>query len=658
MLRLLVIVIAFLPAILAAETVRPAKGGASVDAALWYLEDHSGELSLDEVRAADAAGAFTRNRRHGSVNFGLSSSAWWLRFTLAGNELAARRHLLEIGFYALTDVQLFHPDGRTVKTGAHQPAAERPWPHRHLVFPVYLSSSQEQTFYLRVSSAGSVTVPLTLWTPEDFAQQTQTDYLWVAAYYGGAAALLLFNFFLFISLRDRNYLLYCGFLFFTASGMFIMNGFGAYALAPFGWPESIGTNTFFSLSGFFAIWFLREFLQTRQSMAWTDRSLQILMAAFLFVAAIPLLDIPVRIGVGLLSSLGVIAGPILIAVTITSWWRGHHWARFLLLAWTVLLMAASVQAARNFDLIPTNVVTSNLLQLGSLLDMLLLSFALADRIQAERRAKERAQQSALEAQAKLVEGLRKSEHRLERTVRQRTRSLEQALRRERETLNQYVEFGALIAHEFRNPLAIIANQAQLAQLEEKNAQQPPNPRLQTIERASERLQLLFDQWLKSDRLKDSIEALETEQINLSTWLPEMLAPGNLRITHPIELNSLPATVRADEALLGTALHNLVDNAAKYSPVDTPIRVDVYQKEDWVGIAVTDQGSGVPDSEQSLIFDKHHRAANNASRRGLGLGLYFVSEVMKAHGGSVSLQSKPGKGSTFTLWLPQADANRG
>lgn len=653
MLRYLVIIIGLLPALLQAETIRPDGGMASVDAAVWYLEDPSQQLTIDEVRTADAAGEFRRHLNDGSVNFGLSTSAWWLRFTLAGDELAAERHLLEIGFYALTDVQLFHPNGRVTRTSKHQPAAERPWPHHHLVFPIRLTAAEEKTYYLRVSSVGSITVPLTLWTPEAFANHTQIKYLWTATYYGAAVALLLFNFFLFVSLRDPNYLLYCAFLFFTACGMFMMNGFGAYALAPIGWPENIGTNTFFSLSGFFAVWFLRAFLQTRQHLPTADKFLQILMAAFLVIAANPLLDIPVRIGVGLLSTLGVIAGPILIIVTLISWWRGHPGARYLLLAWTVLLIATSVQSARNFDLIPTNLLTSNLMQIGSLLDMLLLSFALADRIQAERMAKEAAQQKTLEAQTQLVDGLRESERRLERTVRARTRSLESALSRERETLNQYVEFGALIAHEFRNPLAIISNQAQLAQLEQKNEQKPAGDRLETIERAAERLQILFDQWLQSDRLKDSIEALETETIDLADWLPDLLGPGHSSVTHPIDFDIVPAKICADEALLGTALHNLVDNAAKYSPAEAPIKVSVRQDDERVGIAVTDQGPGIPESEQAVIFKKHHRAPNNASRRGLGLGLYFVAEVMNAHGGEVSVESYPGRGSTFTLWLPRA-----
>lgn len=638
--------------LMSAESTRAAEQMVQINHAVSFLEDQSGEMSIKTIRAADVAGDFQPHQSNDPLNFGLSSSVYWLRFDLAGQKSDGQMYLLEVAYYALTDVTLFYPDGRKITTGQYEPVADRPWPHRHLVFPVRLSSDQPQTYYLRVASAGSITVPLRLWTPEAFSLEAQTNYLWVAGYYGSAAALLLYNFFLFLSLRDRNYLFYCGFLLFTAFGMFIMNGFGAYALTPFGWPKSVGTNSFFALSGLFALWFLREFLGTARELPRTDKLLQFVMGLFIVIAALPVLDIPVRFGVGSLSTLGVIAGPLMLAVTVVSWLRGHHGARFLMLAWTVLLIAVSVQAARNFNLLPTNVVTSNLLQIGSMLDMLLLSFALADRIQGERLARERAQKQAMEAQNKLVEGLQESERQLEQRVKQRTQALELALKREHETLNEYVEFGALIAHEFRNPLAIISNQAQLAQLEQKNAQKPSGHRLEIIERATERLQALFDQWLKSDRLKDRIDALERETVDLTVWLPQILKKGDLRVNHDIVLDIQPAKVFADKALLSSAIHNLVDNAAKYSPEDKPVTVKTLLEPDRIGIAIIDHGVGIAESEQALIFKKHHRATRNQSSRGLGLGLYFVAEVIHAHGGEVTLESQPGQGSRFTLWLPR------
>ncbi len=651
MMRGLFFVIGLLPVLATAQIVQ---SDTRLMNGISYYEDLAGSFTLEQARQAYAQGEFERHDSDGAINFGLSKSTYWIRFTLEAETSDPTQHLLEVGFYALTDVTLFHPDGKRVQSGKNQPVQERPWPHRHLVFPIELSAQQPSTFFLRVASAGSITVPLAIWTADSFAYHTQTEYLWLAVYYGAAGALFFYNLFLFASVRDRNYLTYCGFLWFTASAVFLMNGFGAYTLAVIGVPDTIGTNSFFAVSGLFAIWFLRGFLQTAQHLKRIDYLLQILSAAFIVIAALPLLDVPVRVGVGLLSLLGVIVAPIMLIITIISWWRGHHSARFLLIAWSVLLVGVSIQAARNFGLIPTTWLTSNLLQIGSLADMLLLSFALADRIQTVQKNAEKAQAQALKAQTELTEGLKNSERRLEGIVQSRTKSLQKAYARERATLEEYVEFGALIAHEFRNPLAIVLNQTQLARIEQHNGTKNLDNRFAAIERASNRLQILFDQWLASDRLTARTETIDKVSIALQDWLPSLLY--NYSSTNPdqVHMSIKPAHVEADEALLASAVYNLVDNAMKYSPNLASIEVFTRIEANNVGIAVRDQGPGIPMNERTRIFDKHHRAATNSSRKGLGLGLYFVTEVMSVHDGWVTLDSKVGEGSTFTLWLPAKD----
>jgi signal transduction histidine kinase len=518
---------------------------------------------------------------------------------------------------------------------------------------VQLSADTPQTYYLRVASVGSITTPLTLWEPAAFSYATQTDYLWIAGYYGTAAALLIFNFFLFLSLRDRNYLTYCGFLLFTALGMWVMNGFGAYSLALIDWPKTIGTNTLFAMAGVFGIEFLRGFLRTREALPRADWLLRGLIAAFALVAVLPVLDWPIRFGVISLSALAVITAPLMLVITVICWLRGYRSARFLLAAWTVLLVAVSVQAARNFALVPTNAITLNLMQIGSLLEMLLLTFALADRIQTERRAREAAQADALTAEAARVRVLRDSERQLESKVRERTDALESALARERATLNQYIEFGALIAHEFRNPLAIISNQAELARLEQQQGHVSSEPRFQTIARAADRLRQLFDQWLRNDRLYDRLDAMEPHTINLGEWLATRVRASHSRVRiEPGDEAAATETVRADEALLASAVDNLIDNAVKYSPAGTPIQVGIRRTATSIGIAVSDAGAGIDPADHTRIFEKHRRGSDPTHRRGLGLGLYFVAEVMRAHDGEVSVDSAPGRGSRFTLWLPR------
>ncbi|MEX0449125.1 sensor histidine kinase [Spiribacter sp. 221] len=619
-----------------------------------YLEDPGGRLTLEEVRSGRHAGRFRPHDDGAALNFGLSDCVWWLRLELESLAPEATDYLLEVGYFGLVDVRFYPPDGPELRTGYNEAVDDRPLPHRHFLFPVTLRADTVQSYYLRVASNGSVTVPLTLWKPEAFVIADRLQLAGLMIYFGVLLGLLLYNLFLFFSLRERQYALYCAFLLFVGVAMTVHNGFRTYLLLLWpGWPDTLGTNSLFALAGIFGILFVREFLSTRSEQPRLDGLLLSLAGVFLVIALLPVLQVPVRFGSVAISVAGSLTGPLLLLISFRSWRRGHPGARYLLVAWALLLIAVFIQALRNFALIPTTFITGNLLQIGSLLEMLLLSFALADRIQTERRGRETAQMEALQAERQLVEGLRASEQRLEGMVEQRTRDLEEALERERTMLDQYVEFAGLISHEFRNPLAVIAGQAQVARMERDRGVGEPLKRFEAIEEAAGRLQLLFEQWLESDRLTQGNSALEPVRLDLAEWLPRLFRPGNLRIGHPLQMADLAGVIVADEALVGNAVHNLIDNAAKYSAEGEPIEIGVLHAAGEIGIRVCDHGIGMSAEEQAQAFERHYRAPNNRSTRGMGIGLYLVSQVMSVHGGRVALESEPGQGSCFTLWFPRA-----
>ena len=113
-------------------------------------------------------------------------------------------------------------------------------------------------------------------------------------------------------------------------------------------------------------------------------------------------------------------------------------------------------------------------------------------------------------------------------------------------------------------------------------------------------------------------------------------------------------VEADSEALGQALLNLVNNAIKYSRETRSLVLAVRGASDKVLISVTDRGIGVPKAEQRKIFEKFYRGEASLvhETKGSGLGLSLVEHIMEAHGGSVEIESAPGKGSTFTLVLPR------
>ena len=621
---------------------------------LEYLVDSEGTLALADVSGA-AAERFRPHEGAGALNLGLSDAALWIRLQLQAPGAERVRRLLEVGYFGLVDVRFYAPNGDVVKTGYNDAIDERPFPHRHFIFPLELPAGDVGTYYLRIASNGSVTAPLTLWSPQAFAVSDRVSVVGLMLYFGVLVGLLLYNLFLYLYLRERQYLLYCLFLAFVGAGMFVHNGFRAYLLLLLpGWPDTLGTNSLFSAAGVFGIWFLRVFLATRRDQPVLDRILLACMAGFALIAVSPALGVAVRVGTVSISVLGALVAPLLLWVSYRGWRKGYPGARFLLFAWAILLMGVMTQALRNFAVIPSTDVTVNLLQAGSVVEMLLLSFALADRIQTERRAREAAQAKALAAERQLVEGLKASEQRLEATVQARTEDLSQALERERETLDQYVQFAGLISHEFRNPLAVIKAQAQVGIAERERGVGEPEQRFEVIVGAASRLQTLFDQWLESERLADGDQEVVRRRLSLGDWLPDLLDSERLMLPNPIRLHDLEGEIEADEALVGNAVYNLVENAAKYSAEADPIDIRVVKTATEVGIRVRDQGLGMSPAEQARAFERHYRAPNNVSVRGMGVGLFLVRRVMETHGGRVELQSQPGRGSTFTLWFPAAE----
>lgn len=335
--------------------------------------------------------------------------------------------------------------------------------------------------------------------------------------------------------------------------------------------------------------------------------------------------------------------------------NGDRGARFFVLAWSLLWMGVLLAAMRSFGWLPTNAITSYILQISSAFELLLLSLALADTIHAERLAREHSQRQALDAQRKVVDLLKASEELLERSVQERTRQLAVSLDQRNEMLNQYVRFGSLISHEFRNPLAIINAQLSVIRKEHEKGVDHIGQRVTVIGSATARLERLFDKWLQSDRLKGDLQTIRPTAIRLNDWLQRTVdANAYLLLNHPVELHGSQEVQElwADESLLETAVTNLLENASKFSAPDTPILLEVRQQPHFVGIAVTDRGRGIAPEHQQLIFDEFFRSAPEGNVMGIGLGLAIVSRITKSHRGYVELKSQPGQGSCFCIWLPQ------
>ena len=229
------------------------------------LEDKRGDMDFEQAsRPENAASYKPWPIDQGQINMGFTQSAYWVRVGLQRAADAPANWVLEVPFFLLNQVDFYAPQRLVVRTGGERPLASRPFLHRFFAFPVEIDT-QTQHFYLRVSSHHSVTVPITMWQEQAFLHHVQNTTLLQALYFGGLLALLIYNLFLGLSLKDLRFLLYSAFIAVFGLGMLSGNGMGQM----FFWPEqprfdSIAQTFFICLSGAFAMLFAQQFLQARR----------------------------------------------------------------------------------------------------------------------------------------------------------------------------------------------------------------------------------------------------------------------------------------------------------------------------------------------------------------------------------------------------------
>ncbi|MDP3650943.1 MAG: 7TM diverse intracellular signaling domain-containing protein [Rhodoferax sp.] len=649
------------------------------------LEDPGGTLTLADVQAPALAERFASvPAPERPLGFGTTSSAYWLKIRLHNGSDQAQALMLEVAYARLAHID-FHQqtEGQTYQstaTGSLHPFAQRPYPHHFFVLPVSLAAQTDKTVYLRVQTANTMNIPALLWARDAFHAYERTDYVTQAGYFGIVLAMALFNLLLWIALRDVNYLLYVGFVSAMAVTMAALNGMGL----EFVWSESPQWTTWITLVGpsvtlAALLLFTRRMLATPRYVPRLDVALQVLVIVNCvlplgLLTAFPLFIKPTFVVIA-------VAAILILAAGLLCAWQRQRSAYFFVAAFAVLCLALIMGTLRSFGIGPSMVVTTNGIQLGSAIEMLLLAFALADRFNVLRREKEDAQAQALAAQRGMLETLQSSEKQLEARVNTRTAELSATVLRLRQTQHELVQseklasLGSLVAgvaHELNTPignalLTATTLQGRIAQLGTTLARgelrrssmesfvQESDEMAQLVSRSVQRAaqlissfkQVAVDQTSEQRRkfdllvlVEDNIAALRPGYRHVPWTIQVDIAPG-------IGCDSFPGP-------LGQVCTNMVQNAALHAfpgAVGGTLRISAQASEQEVEMHFADDGVGMDADTLARVFEPFFttRLGQGGSGLGLSVSLNIANGLL---GGSLSVQSHPGQGSCFTLKFPR------
>lgn len=401
----------------AAMPLRPAMAG--VAAAPWVesLSDPSGKLGVDQVRQPPVADRF-RPLPGGRTHMGLGAGAWWLRLEVKNLTSREGVWLLQPTHPQFDRAEMFvFPVGgkpSSLLLGDHAPFAERPLPDQTNVFPLTLGSGRSAWVYIRLAydGPGIGDLRLLVWSPKQFGEHATSRLGLLSLMLGGFVMIALFNTFVAFSTRAPEYFWYVAYVIsITLTGL-AYQGLGyRFLWHDWQWFTDTAPVVFPGLALLLSTQFTRSFLKLKRTMPRIDK----LLLGFIIFALVvlSLFFIGFR-KMGMVLSFGnTLVGVFFPLLGLKLWLGGRREARFYTIAWTAWMASTALVLMRYLGVVRLMALTDTLPLALMLLEALLLSLALGDRINVLREQKEEAERNYLEA-------LENSKLELERQVRDRT----------------------------------------------------------------------------------------------------------------------------------------------------------------------------------------------------------------------------------------------
>lgn len=591
------------------------------------LADESGRLSPFDILQPEYASQWTESTAK-NISRGYDDTPFWIQFRLdAAQSIHKEWHLvLSNPLLDFVDVyQVFGNIGPRLiyRSGLHRPNQSRIEDHRFFIIPVEVYGPT--TYLMRIETSPSSVVPLHAYPSDDFWSPLLKADIGNWLFYGVLLAMVLYNAFLYTTVRDVSYLFYV--LFISSFGLLQLSLDGY--LAQYLWPPSLiyhyEYNFWIAIASLtFACFFIIHFLNLRQTSRahlWALYG----MIALQVVAAILLVTIDLDWFARFYSPTILLFMALAISAGICAWRAGFMAAKFFVVAWVLFALGNSVFLLGRLLGVEAPLPPNLASKLGSFAEAMLLSFALAYRIRLLRDEQER-QRMRVEAQS---------------------------------------QFLAQISHEIRTPLNGVLGMTEV--LARTRLDDEQRGYVDTIQGSGGSLLALINDILDYSKIEAGKMAFRREPVDVHQLVQQQIKlflsqaeHKSLTLTGDID-PSVPAWVMLDAQHVRQVLSNLVSNAIKYTDqgmVKLTLGIDPKAPR-LLEFRVEDSGIGISEVNQKNLFNLYSDVDPGRQRKagGTGLGLAISRELVDLMGGTLTVSSSVNQGSCFTVKLPFLQARQ-
>jgi signal transduction histidine kinase len=673
---------------------------------LQTLEDSSGKWTIGDVQHF----SFIDSKVE-TPNFGLSNSAYWLKFTLT-NENSAERLMLELAYPMFDSCQLFELNKDSVRVQSifeSDHFEKRKIKHHNFVFDLHLLPGQSKTYYLRIRGNEQIVLPLIVSNERGFFEASLTTEIITGIHVGILVVMILFNLFIYFSIYEKSYLYYVLYIFFIGLTQTTITGYTFKFLWPqMPWFNNIAIVLFPALGGIFAILFFRNFLSTKERVPVLNKVLNVMIVLYI-IAIVSRLIGRDSLSYRIIDYAGLTATLLGIGIAAKLSLQNYRPAKFFLLAWTLFLVGIVLFVMRNLNILPYNNFTNYTMQAGTDIVVILLSFALADKINILKKEEAAAREQALRVSLLNEKIIREQNILLEKKVEERTGELKQTnyelnttLTKLKDAQAQLIEsekmasLGQLtagIAHEINNPINFVSSNIRplkrdISDLLDLLATYDEIQQVETLSALKQQLEKVAK--MKSDidleYLKDELDMLlkgmedganrtveivkglkifsrvdesDLNFVNINEGIDSTLVILNNQMGSRMkvvkDLGNIPAIEcyagklnQVFMNILTNSIHAVLDDKENGKAPTIWVKT-ILENDETVRISFKDNGMGMSPAVKAKIFEPFYTTKDVG--KGTGLGLSIVFKIIEAHQGSIEVTSEVSIGTEFVIKLP-------